>query len=300
MIVALTGGTGFLGAHVLRRLVEAGHEVRALTRRPRPPRDHVFWIHGALDDEPSLVALCTGADAIVHVAGVTNAPDASAFDAANRVGTLAVLHAAEAARVDRFVHISSLAAREPGLSNYGASKRAGEDAVVTSTLDWRVVRPPAIYGPGETEMLDMFRLAKRGFLPLPPGGYFSIVHVDDMARLIVALLGAAGTHAIYEADDGRPGGWAHKEFAEMLGASVGTKPFAVALPKAILRLGARIDGLVRGKTAMLTPDRVGYLCHPDWTVDEALRPPPSLWTPAIATPTGLRDAAADYTARGLL
>ena len=300
MKVALTGATGFVGNAVLRRLIADGHGVAALARRSQPAAAGVRWVAGALADAGALRDLCTGADAIIHVAGVTNAPDRAGFDAGNRLGTLAMLHAAQSARVDRFVHVSSLAAREPHLSAYGASKRGGEDTVVVSSLDWRIVRPPAIYGPGEHELLDLFRMARRGIVPLPARGRASWIHVDDVARLLVALATGGAGHGLYEADDGMPGGWAHPDFARALGAALGRRVLPLPVPAALMKAAAAIDGALRGRNAKLTADRAAYLAHPDWTVDPARRPPPGLWLPRIATAPGLAQAAADYRARGLL
>ena len=296
MKLALTGATGFLGGHVLRRALEAGHDVRALARKPQLPQEGVEWVAGALDDAAALGVLCDGTDAVIHVAGVVNG-DAATFDTGNRLGTMALLAAAAG---QRFVHVSSLAAREPGLSNYGASKRAAEDAVVASPLDWRIVRPPAIYGPGDTDNLELFRFAKWGVLPLPPGGRMSVIHADDMARLIVALAETGGPCAFYEADDAMPGGWTHADFARAIGSAVGRKVVTIPLPAALVRVGARIDGVLRGTKAKLTADRAAYFCHPDWVIDPAKRPPPELWTPKIATAAGLAATAAWYRAEGWL
>ena len=296
MIVALTGGTGFVGGRVLAQLIAEGHQVRALTRKPRATRCGLSWVLGDLDNAG---ALCAGADAVVHVAGVVNA-DAATFDRGNRQGTISLLAAAQSAGVTRFVHVSSLSAREPRLSHYGASKRAAEDAVAASPLDWRIVRPPAIYGPGDTDNLELFRFALRGFVPLPPGGRMSVVHAEDLARLIVTLADAAPTRAFFEADDGHSNGWSHREYAEMIGAAVGRQPFIVPLPKAILGLGARIDGVLRGPNAKLTADRVSYMTQSDWVIDSDRRPPLRLWTPRIATPDGLHATADWYRAAGWL
>ena len=290
----MTGATGFLGGHVLRRALEAGHSVRALTRKPQPAQDGIEWIAGSLDDTTSLATLCDGADAVIHVAGVVNG-DAATFDTGNRLGTVQMLAAATGMR---FVHVSSLAAREPQLSNYGASKRAAEDAVVASALDWRIVRPPAIYGPGDTDNLEVFRFAKWGVVPLPPGGRMSVIHADDLARLIVALAESDATRAFYEADDAMPGGWSHADFARAIGSAVGRKVVTIPLPAALVRVGARIDAALRGTKAKLTADRAAYFCHPDWTIDPAKRPPPDLWTPQIATAAGLAATAAWYRAEG--
>ena len=296
MIIALTGATGFLGGHVLRRTLEAGHNVRALTRKPRPAQNGVDWVAGSLDDPASLMKLCEGTDAVVHVAGVVNG-DAAMFDAGNRLGTLAMLSAAAGRR---FVHVSSLAAREPQLSNYGASKRAAEDAVMASALDWRIVRPPAIYGPGDTDNLELFRFAKWGVVPLPPSGRLSVIHADDLARLIVTLAESDAPRAFYEADDGIAGGWNHADFARAIGSAVGKKVMTIPLPAALIRVGAKLDAGLRGANAKLTADRAAYFCHPDWTIDPAQRPPGALWTPHIATPAGLAATATWYRAAGWL
>lgn len=296
MIVALTGGTGFLGSHVLNHLLEAGHHVQALARKPQAARDGVTWIAGDLETPGDL---CSDADSLIHVAGVVNA-DAATFDKGNRQGTENMLSAVQAAGVKRFVHVSSLSAREPQLSNYGASKRAAEDAVVASPLAWSIVRPPAIYGPGDTDNLELFRFAKRGIMPLPPKGRLSAIHAEDLARLIVAMVEAARPRSFYEADDSHANGWSHKEYAEMIGVAVGRNPLAMALPKAALNLGAALDGMVRGPKAKLTRDRVSYMTHPDWVIDPAKRPPASLWIPHIPTPDGLKATADWYRAKGWL
>lgn len=296
MNISLTGGTGFLGGTVLTRLLAAGHQVRALTRRPQPECGGVIWVLGDLENPGDL---CSGADALIHVAGVVNA-SAATFDKGNRQGTVNMIDAAGAAGVKHFVHISSITVRYPELSNYGASKRAAEDAVVASSLSWSVIRPPAIYGPGDTDNLELFKFAKRGIMPLPPKGKLSAIHADDLARLIVAMVEAPPTRAIYEADDGQPGGWTHQDYARMIGAAVGRKPMTLALPKTALNLAAALDGMFRGDKAKLTRDRVSYMTHPDWVIDTERRPPPALWTPIIPTPDGLKATADWYRAQGWL
>ena len=106
--VALTGATGFVGKAVLARLVKAGWQVRALTRRAQQPQPGVSWIDGALDRPETLISLCEGADAALHVAGVVNAPDPAGFEAGNVTGTANMLAAAKDCGVSRFVHVLSL------------------------------------------------------------------------------------------------------------------------------------------------------------------------------------------------
>ncbi|VXC30538.1 NAD-dependent epimerase/dehydratase family protein [Sphingomonas sp. 8AM] len=299
MILALTGGTGFVGGALIERALAAAHQVRALARRPQPPRKGVTWIAGALDDPQAISTLVSTADAVIHVAGAVNAPDRAAFATANIDGTRNVVDAALTWDVHRFVHVSSLAAREPALSNYGWSKSGAEAVVTTSALDWTIVRPPGVYGPGDMEQRDLFRAARRtGVVPIPPRGRLSIIHVADLARLLLALAEAPGDHATYEPSDGTPLSYAG--FARAIGAAVGRRVVPLALPAGLLRTAARADRMLRGMKAKLTADRVAYMVHPDWTADPAKAPPPALWRPQIAIADGLSATARWYRAHGLL
>jgi nucleoside-diphosphate-sugar epimerase len=299
--LAISGGTGFVGSHVIDAALAAGHEVNALTRRDQPQRDGVNWVGGSLSDRDSLERLVDGADAVIHVAGVINASDSAGFERGNVEGTLAMLAAATAAGVSRFVHVSSLAAREPKLSLYGASKARSEELVESSGLDWAIVRPPAVYGPGDKEMLELFKMAKLGLILLPPKGRVSFVHVDDLSRLLLALAAPrAPARLIVEPDDGRSGGWSHKEFARALAKAVGRRSVSFSAPRGLMRLAAGLDRLVRGGRAKLTPDRAAYFCHPDWVVASGHSPPAGLWHPRIETQQGLVETADWYRAQGWL
>ena len=298
--LAITGGTGFVGAHLIDLAVARGHSVRALTRRPQPPRSGVTWIDGALDRRESLARLCEGADAVVHVAGVING-DADAFRQGNVVGTGHMVDAASQAGIARFVHVSSLAAREPGLSAYGRSKAASEEVVIASGNDWSIIRPPAIYGPGDRELLELFRLARRRIVPLPPGGRLSVIAVQDLCRLLLDCLDRPESLCrTYEPDDGRPGGWGTVEFARAIGAAVGRRVLALPLPRGLLLGVSRVDIALRGGKAKLTRDRVDYFCHPDWTAAAKAHPPAELWRPGIETRAGLAETARWYRTEGWL
>jgi nucleoside-diphosphate-sugar epimerase len=299
--LAITGATGFVGSRLLTKARAAGHDIRALTRRQQRKRKGIEWIDGALDNGHSLDRLVEGADAVIHVAGVINAPDAAGFEAGNVAGTAAMLAAAEKAGIKRFVHVSSLAAREPGLSLYGASKARSEELVEQSPLSSAIVRPPAVFGPGDREMLELFKMASRGLVLLPPHGRLSVIHVDDLARLLLALVDPlCPPGLLVEPDDGREGGWTHEEFGHALGRAVGRRVATLSMPRAMLRLGARIDGMLRGSAAKLTPDRAAYFCHPDWTVEPSRGGPESLWQPAIETNEGLAATARWYRGEGWL
>lgn len=299
-VLAITGGTGFVGKRLIEQALHAGYHIRALTRRAQASRPGVTWVGGALGDAQALADLVAGADAVIHVAGVVNAPDRGGFAAGNIAGTQAIVDAARAANVRRFIHVSSLAAREPHLSAYGWSKHGAETVVAASGLDWTMVRPTAVFGPGDLELREMFVMAKYRLALLPPPGRLAVIHVDDLVRLLRVLVTTDPGRVILEADDGRPGGWTHRDFARAIGTAVGHSVLALDLPRPLMLAAARIDRLVRGAGARLTPDRVGYFCHPDWTIDPARAPDPALWRAQIPTPEGLASTAAWYRANGLL
>lgn len=301
-LVALTGGTGFVGRATLAALTRAGIEVRALARTVPADRGGAEWVQGDLSDTAALARLVRGAEAVIHVAGLTTAPDTAAFEAANVAGTLNVVKAATEAGVPRLVCVSSLAAREPSLSTYGASKERAERLVAASGLDWTIVRPPGVYGPWDRDYLEMFKLARRGIVPVPPPGRSSLIHVQDLADLLVALLpgGEAVSHRTFEPDDGHAGGWSHRELARVIGWAVGRRPWVIHLPRPLLEQASRADSFVRRSRARLTRDRVGYMIHPDWVARRDFAVPEALWRPKIPTREGLRATARWYREKGWL
>src|SRR5262245_24206834 len=125
--VALTGATGFIGRHLANHLRTRGFTVRALTRRPQPHLEGLAWIPGDLSDLAALARLLDGASFVVHCAGVVRGASVDDFDRVNAAGTANLIAAALALpRPPPFLLISSLAAREPDLSWYAASKRKAE------------------------------------------------------------------------------------------------------------------------------------------------------------------------------
>jgi uncharacterized protein YbjT (DUF2867 family) len=302
LTIAVTGGTGFVGQAVIEQACRRGVQLRALARREQAPCEGVEWVPGDLADRPALAKLVAGVDAVLHIAGVVNTPDPTGFHLGNVAGTEALVEAALAAGTGRFVFVSSLAAREPELSKYGQSKRHAEEVVQTSRLDWTIVRPPAIYGPRDREILELFKAARWGVVPMPPPGRTSIIHVDDLARLLLALVPnrEITTHRIFEPDDGRLDGWTHAQLGRAIGRAVGKSVWTPALLPAVLSAAAWLDSRVRGAKAKLTPDRVGYMCHPDWVSRADRMPPAELWRAEIATHEGLIDTAGWYRAQGWL
>lgn len=295
-IIALTGATGFVGQATLDAALSAGYAVRALTRRDQPERAHVQWVRGELADTASLSELTRGVEATVHVAGVVNAPDAAGFETGNVTGTLNLIETVVAKGIPRFVHVSSLSAREPELSAYGASKARAEKLLMASPLDWTIVRPPAIYGPRDREMFELFRAARWGVIPTPSEGRASMIHVQDLARLLVALVrgGDGVSGRTFEPDDGKPQGWDHYEMARAIGWAIGKRPKVLGLSRKALERAAKLDHFFRGTKARMTLDRAAYFSHPDWVVSPEAAVPDRIWKSQIETREGLKATAQWY------
>lgn len=298
--LAITGGTGFVGARLVELALAAGHKVRALTRREQPPKAGLEWVAGDLGDDAALGKLAEGADAVIHVAGVINAQTPRGFTEGNVDGTRAMLAASEG--VPRFVQVSSLAAREPGLSAYGRSKAEADRLVTAADRNWTVLRPPAVYGPGDRETAAFYKLVARGWAPLPGKGRFSLIEVSDLARALLALaLTGRGAGQIFEIDDATPGGLSHRDMAEAIASALGKTPTYMPLPSAALKLGAAFDTLsakLRGTHPTLSFDRARYIAHPDWVADSAPLRALGIWQPEVSADEGIRRTAAWYRSNG--
>lgn len=296
MTIAVTGGTGFVGHAFLDLAGDAQVRTRALARSPQGGRMGNVWVRGGLDDPAALAMMVGPADAVVHIAGVTSTHDDTAFETGNVLGTLNLVNAAKAAGVKRFVFVSSLAAREPELSVYGGSKARAEKIVRASGLDWTIVRPPAVYGPRDRDMLELFRMARWGLVPVPRRGRASLIHVFDLARLLLTLAQdrSDSLHQVYEPDDGVAEGWDHRELALAIGAAMGRRPIVLGQSARTLRWASRLDRMLNDDKAKLTLDRAGYLAHPDWVVSAGNRVPDSIWRPRIETREGLKATAKWY------
>jgi len=306
-IVALTGATGFLGGHAVDCYLEAGYTVKALTRRQQPEREGVTWVSGDLDDDTALKSLCAGADVLVHIAGLTKALNRDTFFDVNVGGTKRLMDIAAKADVSHVVHVSSMAAREPMLSHYGASKRASELVLTARNwpFTWTIVRPPAIYGPGDKEILKLFKALKFRLLPAPGSrnNRFAMIHGRDMASALVALSDGNNKSAVLELDDGKAGGYTLADVAKALAGKHDKPPFILPIPFPVLGLIGFINGLAANlirRPAMLTMSTARYLCHNDWTVRNARRPHLANWSPQYDLKAGLKSTIDWYRKNGLL
>ncbi|HTY43396.1 MAG TPA: NAD-dependent epimerase/dehydratase family protein [Thermoanaerobaculia bacterium] len=324
-IAFLTGGTGFLGGHVARALVGEGWRVRLLARK-RPQAGaglldglDVDVVAGELAAGRLPESAIAGVDAIVHVAGLTKARSLEDYREVNARGTERLLEAsARLAPRAIFVHVSSQAAAGPSaggrpvsesdeprpISWYGLSKREGEEAVERVWRGpWHIVRPGVVYGPGDRGLLQYFRMAARGWIPVPAGR--TRVQIIGAERAALALARAASRPDLA----GRrsflcdPEAVSLEDLARRIGEGSGRRPRLFPVPDAVVGLLGLAETLVERATRRSRPfnaDKAKEILAGDWLCDgrplaEALGLPP-----ARSLDEGLKAAWAWYRAAGWL
>jgi len=299
--IALTGATGFIGTTIARRLVAEGCKIRALARATsdRSPLAglDVHWVEGTLENIDSLGRLVFGVEAVVHCAGAVRGATQNHFKRINVDGVARLVYAAARQHpLPRFLLISSLAAREPGLSFYASSKRQGEAllAAQAGQMQWAVFRPSAVYGPGDKEMLPLLRWMARGFAFVPGSGNgrVSMLYVDDLAEAVLKWLQEANfPKAIFELHDGQPDGYSWQDIIDTVGNLMGKRVHCVRVPPIFLKALAGLNlraALVFGYAPMLTPGKLRELTHLDWVCDNEAITRQIGWTPQISLEDGLR------------
>ena len=299
--IALTGATGFIGQHLLNALLlntpyqqptgpvnAKAIRVKALIRNPqRAPiagesavngESRLNWIQGDLNNEKALQRLVSEADVVIHNAGVVRGRSAEDFLAINADGTERLARIAQAAGVKHFILISSLAAREAELSHYAHSKAQAEARLrAIADLNWSIIRPPAVYGPGDKELAPLFESMRKGIGAHPAGAdsRFSVIHVSDLVRFMreLAWTGLDHTRAstvfgqTFEPDDGS-GGYRWEDIRLCAEQAFQRKVRMLSVPRFALSTVAHINHWASGLlnyAPMLTPGKVNELTHHDWT-----------------------------------
>jgi nucleoside-diphosphate-sugar epimerase len=302
LTIAMTGATGFAGRPAVEALLAGGHRVKALVRdagKAALPAD-VELVAGDLDSSDALRTLAEGADVFLHVAGAISALNRAGFFAVNQIGTLNAVSAAKAAGVRRFVYVSSLAAREPLLSPYGASKASAEDIVKGVGLAHVILRPPAVYGPGDRATLPLIKELTQAIAMLPStsSARFSLLHVEDLARILAeACDGERG--GTVELSDGKDGGYSWPELCAIAADHEGRTIRPVFLPRGVVSAVASVSEMIarfRGKPGMVSHGKVAELYHADWVARGegwGLADP-------ISFPDGLAETLAWYRKQGWL
>jgi nucleoside-diphosphate-sugar epimerase len=318
----VTGGTGFVGTHLVRRLLDRGDTVTCLVRDVAKARNlgwtAVRLVPGDLDNRDALRQGCVGADIVYHVAGRISARNLSEFLAANRDGTAHVLEAATQGGARRFVYVSSLAAAGPTVpgapidetrtpapvTDYGRSKLAGEELVRGAKLPWTVVRPPVVYGERDRETFKIFQLAqyRLGLLIGDGTQELSVIYVGDLATaLIAAGTTTSGAGRVYFA--AHPQSTTSRGLVEAIGRALGTKPWILPIPGPLAR-GAlwTIGSLAHlaGRATVLSADKANEFLAPAWTCRADALARDSGWRATVDLDSGVQRAASWYRTEGWL
>ena len=312
----VTGGTGFVGAHLVQQLLADGHDVTCLVRSPAKAAA-LGWrgvriVRGDLNDRQALAEGCAGADVIFHVAGVITARDLNHFMSANRDATGGLLEVAAEHPPSRFVYVSSQAAGGPStpgrpgeetdaphpVSDYGRSKLAGELVVRTSGLPWTIVRPPVVYGEWDREVLKVFKMARLGMAPVFGDGSqeISVIYAGDLARALAtaAVAPTAASRVYYAA---HPQSVTTRGLVLAVGRALQKKPLVVPIPRALARGAlAAIGSLARmaGRVTLLSADKAAEFIAPAWVSSAAALTRDTRWRAEVDLESGLRRTAAWY------
>lgn len=326
MRVLVTGGSGFLGSHVAEQLKAQGHDVVCLVRKSSDTKFlrelGVELREGAIDAPESLPRAVSGVDAIVHSAGLVKAKSKEDFERVHVGGTRALAEAAiaHAPRLRRFVHVSTAAVMGPGRAGekhrvgdrenpqtaYAKSKLAGEAALseLTDRLPITILRPPAIYGPRDGEILAFFKMVRRSRVAVRLGDSLKSVSMifgaDAAAACIRAIDADVPSGSKFFVDDGVS--YAFEDMARAIAASYGISLLGTPrVPTPILRAAAAVStayGEAFDQAVMFNTDKLGELLIEHFVVDSAPTQSALGWEPKTRFAEGAKITAEWYRAHG--
>ena len=318
----ITGATGFVGSHLIEALARRGLRARALVRETSDTaileRHDITPIIGSLQDVESLRRALGDAEVVLHLAASTRALTEEAFHRVNALGTERLLEAMAAEGGGRrMVYLSSLAAVGPAadrparpddeprpLTPYGRSKLAGERAALARpNLEVAVLRPPAVYGPRDRDLLTFFRLAKRGVLPTAgsPDRPMQLVHARDLAECILTAAEPGAATGVFHVAEPRRYAWS--EVLTLVAEAVGRRAVVVRVPDAVIRMAAAVSETVArwtGRPVIFDRAKARELLAPGWTCETESARLELGFEASIPLPDGLRETAQWYRAYGWL
>ncbi len=251
-MLLITGGTGLVGKHLVRALVDRGYAVRCLVRSQQKARQllpaGVELVQGEINDREAVHAACRDVDRVIHLVAVIREKGALTFERVNVEGTLNIVIAAGQAGVKHFVQVSVLGACNNPEYSYAYSKWRGEEAVKQSGLNWTILRPSVIYGDGFNffnRMVQSLRMFPGPFAPVPGKGttLFQPIAVEDVVRCLVKVCECPGMV-------GRTieiGGPEHLSYVQMLDRlleTLGEKRYKIYVPMSLLRMVVPLLGKI--------------------------------------------------------
>ncbi len=287
MKALVTGAAGFIGSHLVEALIKRGYEVTCIARETSDRRwiEHldIGYITCDLADIDSRSWKIKGFDYVFHLAGVTKALSEKDYFLANAVNTGKLVEAAarDNQKMRRFLYLSSLAAIGPSrgstpvredstpapVSAYGRSKLEGEKAVraFEDRIPITIVRPPAVYGPRDTDFFLMFKMIKKGIFPYWGKCYYSLLYVDDLVQGIIASAEKqeAEGRTFFLTDETV---YTNEEIAGEICSALGSRALKIRMPRSFLSLlaffGQKID-----KKGIINTDRIRDFQYSRWTCD---------------------------------
>ncbi len=321
MNVLVTGATGFVGGHLVDRLLERGDTVTALVRsraraEPLAARG-VRLVVGDLADRDALADAVHNQRLVYHVAALLGAANEADLIAANRDGTANVARAADAEPTPpRLVLVSSMAAGGPAqrgaprrtagndhpVTAYGRSKLAAEQALAQFPLEWIALRPPVIYGPRDRDaFLPLVKLVKCGVAPTFGDGTMeaSFLEVHDLIEAIILAGDSALSRDVFYVN--HPEVVTQSQLMRLIAAALGRTALPLPIPEWAARAVLSVTGAWADLThqkSILHPDKIHEFYQPAWTADPSAFIAATGWQPTSSLAQGLAATVAWYRQAG--
>lgn len=323
--VLVTGGTGFIGPHVVAALIEQGFRPRVLVRSTSNVAQLTALgaesFVGGLDDPDRLAQAVEGVATVIHLAAVTRARSEHEYYQVNAEGTRNLINAVRAAhpRPRRFIYVSSLAAAGPAVDGtpvrvqdvprpitaYGRSKLLGEEAclAVPSEIEVVILRPPAVYGPGDRDLFRCFQMARYGILPVPSGPtrWVQFIHVHDLMNALLCAVTATHAGGVYHVAEPQPYAWG--QITDWLAKAVGRQVWAVRVPPWGVRAAAAVSefgAAMIGRATIFNREKAEELLAPGWLCETEAVKRDLGFEVRIPLPQGLVGTASWYREQGWL
>jgi len=322
----VTGGTGFIGSHLVELLLTKQYTTRCLIRKSSDTRWlnglPLEFVHGDLFDERALREAVSGVDYIYHSAGLTKAKTSEEYYRANTIGTRNLLEATAAhnPRLKRFVHVSSQAAvgpsptREPiteetkphPITTYGKSKWKSEEECMRffDRLPITIVRPPAVYGPRDKDIFEFFRTMSRGLQPMIGfhEKYVSLIHVKDLVRgFVLAGESSKANGQTYFLSSKQVYGW--KELGETTRKIIDRFALRLRVPESAVyavAAFAELFALFSPKPALMNFEKARDVVQDYWTCDSSKAKRDLGFEQQISFEDGARETVEWYRKHGWL